>query len=90
MFIDSNKTVYKNLIAIPGIGSKKAFEICETIGVSLDTNMTSLSLNKKEALTNIISNLKKTTPGIENELKLFINNNIQRLVKINSYRRKTA
>lgn len=90
MLNKTNKSVYKNLLTIHGVGKNKATEICETVGVSTNTNLENLSTNKKDALTYLITNLKKTKPGIENELKLQTIANIQRLIKINCYRWKTT
>lgn len=90
MIKNTNDSVYRNLLSLYGISFKKAIQICETIGVSTSTKQTELSTNKKDALNAIITNLKKNAPGIELELKLFNNNNILRLININSYRRKTA
>lgn len=90
MPVTNKITIYRNLLSLYGIGHKKATNICETIGIGRNTLLEDLSTNKKDALNAIITNLKKTAPGIEAELKTTISNNIQRLIKTNSNRRKTA
>ena len=88
MLTNTNQSVHRNLLSIYGIGNKKALKICESIGVSLTTKITDISTNKKDALNAIITNLKKNLPGLELELKIYDNNNILRLININSYRGK--
>lgn len=90
MLQELNKTVYRNLLHIYGIGPQKAISICETIGISKSTKLLNLTPNKKEALITIIATLKKSNPGLDSELKLYNAQNVKRLIKINSYRRKTT
>lgn len=88
MLTNLNQSIYRNLLSIYGIGNKKAQNICESIGISLKTKITDISTNKKDALNAIITNLKKDQPGIELELKVQENNNITRLININTLRWK--
>lgn len=81
-----NKTIYGHLLSMNGISHKKAVNICEMLGLSKNTNMSDIPTNKKDALNAIITNLKKTIPGIDTELKINVLNNINRLIKINCYR----
>lgn len=88
MLTNINKSIYRNLLSIYGLGETKAKSICETLGVSLNTKLADISTNKKDALNAIITNLKKNAPGIELELKINNMNNITRLISTNSYRGK--
>lgn len=88
MLTNINKSIYRNLLSVYGIGDIKAKFICETIGVSLNTKLADISTNKKDALNAIITNLKKSMPGIELELKMTNMKNITRLISINAYRGK--
>lgn len=88
MFTKPNKSLFINLSFIKGIGNKKAQQICENLGIALNTKFEEVSTNKKDALNAILTGLKKANPGIEDTLKKNAQLNIERLINNQSYRRK--
>lgn len=88
MFKQEHLSVFNNLTQFYGINKVKATLICQNLGISTSTKVNDLSTHKKDNLNAVIINLKKTSPGIDTELKQTISNNIKRLINISSYRRK--
>ena len=86
MQFNDKTTVLNSLASTYGISNKKANHICESLGISIKTYAQDLPAHKKDALNATIASLRKTKPGIDNELKLTIHDNIKRLIDMNSYR----
>jgi small subunit ribosomal protein S13 len=74
-------TVYNSLINF--IGPFKALKICQELGISKNTKEANLALDKAENLSKLLIILKKEKE--ENNVNI-IKNNINRLIKVGSYR----
>lgn len=73
------------LFAFYGIGHHAANKICATLGISKNTKLSELSASKRDNLNAIISNLKKGSPGIDNELKKYAMLNIEKKILAKTY-----
>jgi ribosomal protein S13 len=88
--IEKKQTILKELTSHYGIHNKTAFRICEELGISTNTMLEAIPINKKDAINAYITKLKKTEPGIDETLKQTQATNIERLIACATYRRKTA
>lgn len=80
--LNNKKKVEVALTSIYGIGLKVAEDICTKLGIGNSVRIKQLTNTQLEKLTNILSQSK----SIGLELKQQKRKNIQRLVKIASYR----
>ena len=80
--LNNKKNIQTALCGLFGIGKKNSNQILRMLGISNELKISNLSNSQIEKITQIITNYYTTGP----ELKKNVLNNIQRLVKIASYR----
>ena len=80
--LNSKKKLFIALTEIHGLGKHHAYQICDSLGVSVDRRLKQLSSFQLEQLTQLVNQ----NYNIGSEIKRFTIKNIQRLVKIASYR----
>nr|YP_684397.1 ribosomal protein S13 [Oltmannsiellopsis viridis]ABC96355.1 ribosomal protein S13 [Oltmannsiellopsis viridis] len=78
---DDKKPLKASLQKFLGIGPKKAIEICDKLGVASSMNLSSLNAYQIHVLTGILNSY-----DIRHSVRRKKRENIQRLVRISSYR----
>lgn len=81
--LDSKKKLFIALTAIYGIGLSQAFKIL--LELKIDPLKKTLNLTDQESI-NLRTFLEGNTLLLEGNLKRYINQNIKRLIDVNSYR----
>lgn len=86
----TNKTIYQYLTNIYGINNYKALKLCIYIGSSPKTLYKNISNKKKNTLSKVLTFYRKSRDetAIQNNLKIYIENQIKRNVTNNSYKGK--
>lgn len=80
--LNSKKKLFIALTEIYGLGNHNAFQICDLLGISVDKRLKQLSSQQLENLTQLVNQ----NYNIGSEIRRSTLKNIQRLIKIASYR----
>ena len=80
--LKSKKKLFIALTEIYGLGKHHAYQICDSLGVSVNRRLKQLSSLQLEQLTQVVNQ----NYHIGSEIKRSTMKNIQRLIKIASYR----
>ena len=80
--LNSKKKLFIALTEIYGLGKHHAYQICDSLGVSVNRRLKQLSSLQLEQLTQVVNQNYHTG----SEIKRSTMKNIQRLIKIASYR----
>jgi small subunit ribosomal protein S13 len=80
--LNSKKKLYIALSQIYGLGKHNSYQICDLLGISADRRLKQLSGLQLEHLTQLVNQNFNTS----SEIKRSTIKNIQRLIKIASYR----
>ena len=80
--LNSKKKLFIALTEIYGLGKHHAYQICDSLGVSVNRRLKQLSSLQLEQLTQVVNQ----NYHIGSEIKRSTMKNIQRLIKIASYR----
>nr|YP_009094915.1 ribosomal protein S13 [Chlorella variabilis]AIU38958.1 ribosomal protein S13 [Chlorella variabilis]AJP09417.1 30S ribosomal protein S13 [Chlorella variabilis]AST08858.1 ribosomal protein S13 [Chlorella sp. ATCC 30562] len=80
--LNSKKKLYIALTQIYGLSKHNSYQICDLLGISTDRRLKQLSSLQLEHLTQLVNQ----NYNISSEIKRSTIKNIQRLIKIASYR----
>jgi len=80
--LNSKKKLFIALTEIYGLGTHNSYQICDLLGISIDRRLKQLSSLQLEQLTQLVNQNYNTG----SEIKRSTIKNIQRLIKIASYR----
>ncbi len=80
--LNENKKVFIALMKIYGLGKHQSSQICDELGIGREKTMSQLTSSELEKLTNIIT----YNYDINIDIKRSTMYNIQRLIKIGTYR----
>lgn len=80
--LNSKKKLFIALTEIYGLGRHNSYQICDLLGISIDRRLKQLSSLQVEQLTQLVNQNYNTG----SEIKRSTIKNIQRLIKIASYR----
>ena len=80
--LNSKKKIFVALTEIYGLGPHNSYQICDLLGISKDRRLKQLSSSQLEQLTQLVNQNYLTG----SEIKQFTTKNLQRLIKIASYR----
>jgi small subunit ribosomal protein S13 len=80
--LNSKKKLYIALSQIYGLGKHNSYQICDLLGISTDRRLKQLSGLQLEHLTQLVNQ----NFNISSEIKRSTIKNIQRLIKIASYK----
>lgn len=80
--LNNKKKLFIALTEIYGIGKHNSYQICDLLGISVDRRLKQLSGLQLEHLTQLVNQ----NYNIGSEIKRSTIKNIQRLIKIASYR----
>lgn len=88
MLKKKEKSLYKNLIEIKGLGKNRVLKLCLLIGTHKDRLLKDISGLKIDKLEKILNFLVKErgSNSIAKNLDLYVKKNIERHKKINSHR----
>lgn len=80
--LNSKKKLFIALTEIYGLGKHNSFQICDLLGISIDRRLKQLSSIQLEQLTQLVNQ----NYNVGSEIKRSNIRNIQRLIKIASYK----
>lgn len=80
--LNSKKKLFIALTEIYGLGKHNSYQICDLLGISIDRRLKQLSSIQLEQLTQLVNQ----NYNIGSEIKRSNIRNIQRLIKIASYK----
>jgi small subunit ribosomal protein S13 len=81
--LPNNKTIFSSLLLVYGLGNSRVIKILSTLKIKPHTRVSSLN---DVDLSRILDYVKKNNFILEGDLKNIKRKNIERLLKINSYR----